>query len=171
MDLERYDRYPWFDKRRDSLPLGENFPGLIFQAIRECQVAVVVLSEKYFTSKWPMLELNALVTAQMENMNMKILPVYVRISPTQCRDESYIRKWVSMWHHMAENDKRVNVEEWKQALNVLLSINGISLHGGTSEVQCRRKIVKAICKLVPPNTFIDDSYIEGKSRFCEVRWS
>lgn len=48
VDLERCDRYPFFDTRRYSLPYGENFPNLIFEAIEHCEVGVVILSEEYF---------------------------------------------------------------------------------------------------------------------------
>ncbi|KAG0620243.1 hypothetical protein M758_4G201100 [Ceratodon purpureus] len=47
IDLEGCDRYPFFDKRQCSLPIGEEFPKLIFDAIRQCQVGVVILSEDF----------------------------------------------------------------------------------------------------------------------------
>jgi hypothetical protein len=47
VDLERCDRYPFFDKRRNSFRIGEKFPKLIFDAIEQCWVAVVVLSESF----------------------------------------------------------------------------------------------------------------------------
>ena len=163
----------FFDKCRDSLPVGKNFPDLIFETIKQCEVGVVVLSEEYFTrSKWPMHELNAMVKAQKENANMTIVPVFLDISREQCRDECHIQEWVSKWYGWAEADKRVDVEEWKQALRVFGPINDLSCVGGApGEVQCREEIVQAICKLVPPNTIMDDSYVQGRSRLCKVRES
>ncbi|KAG0596072.1 hypothetical protein M758_UG222100 [Ceratodon purpureus] len=32
-DLRSVDRHPFFDKDRDSLPIGDNFPNRIFRAI------------------------------------------------------------------------------------------------------------------------------------------
>jgi hypothetical protein len=72
VDLEQCDRYPFFDKRWDSLPIGRNFPKLIFEAIEQCEVGVVVLSKEFFTrSKWPMLELAAMV----KRSKIVIIPV------------------------------------------------------------------------------------------------
>lgn len=51
-----------FEKSRSSLPIGEPFPNLIFNAIEQCAVGVVVLLEEFFTkSKWLMLELVAMM--------------------------------------------------------------------------------------------------------------
>ena len=62
VDLERYDRYLFFDKLCNSLPIGEKFPKLIFDAIEQCEVGVLILSKEIFIkSKWPMLELDAMV--------------------------------------------------------------------------------------------------------------
>jgi hypothetical protein len=86
VDLERYDRYPFFDKRRHSLGIGQHFPKAIFQAIRQCQVGVVILSEEFFTrTKWPMLELAALVESkkQSSNSELVIMPVFLGISREQ----------------------------------------------------------------------------------------
>ncbi len=46
-ELVRCLRYPVFDLREDSLPVGENFPELIFRAIEQCYVGVVILSEDF----------------------------------------------------------------------------------------------------------------------------
>jgi hypothetical protein len=41
VDLMRHDRHPFFDRLRSSLPIGDNFPNLIFDAIEQCEVANV----------------------------------------------------------------------------------------------------------------------------------
>ena len=56
VQLERCYRFPFLHKRRESLPIGENFPRHIFDAIRQCHVGVVI----FFSSKWPMMELVAM---------------------------------------------------------------------------------------------------------------
>jgi hypothetical protein len=52
-DLEGCKHFPFFDKRPSSLPKGKRFAKLILKAAQQCQMAVVVLSEDYVTSKWP----------------------------------------------------------------------------------------------------------------------
>ncbi|KAG0590564.1 hypothetical protein KC19_1G109900 [Ceratodon purpureus] len=77
LELEAHCRYPFFDKRHNSLPIGENFPQHIFDAIQQCYVGVVILSEEFFTSKWPMMELMAMVEEiGKRKSNLKIFPVF-----------------------------------------------------------------------------------------------
>ena len=55
-DLERHYHFPFFDRRPSCLPKGDRFPELILKAPQQCEMAVVVVSKDYFTSKWPMIE-------------------------------------------------------------------------------------------------------------------
>ncbi|KAG0631760.1 hypothetical protein M758_1G277600 [Ceratodon purpureus] len=169
VDLERWDRYPFFDKRRDSLPIGENFPHHIFEAIKQCQVGVVILSEDFFTrSKWPMIELVAMVKeAKTRGLGFKIIPVFLCVSLDKFRDLTKWKEWVSCWQEMAMKDKRVNVDEWNEALRYLQPINSM-VYDGLGEVKFRRAIVEEICKVVLPRTRLEDSHIQGRSRLCKV---
>ena len=76
-DLEKCYHFAFFDERDSSLPKGERFPELILRAAGQCRMAVVVVSEEYFVSKWPMIELHAFVQARLRsNPDLKILPVF-----------------------------------------------------------------------------------------------
>jgi hypothetical protein len=107
-ELERWGYNPFFDIRDDSLPKGKKFPELIFHAARQCRVAILVLSEEFFTnSKWPMLELAAFVDAQKRNSGKEspdvyILPVYLGLSRVECRKDENIRRWQRRWEEMEE---------------------------------------------------------------------
>lgn len=52
-DLRNEGYLPFFHKDPASLPKGEKFPERIFQFARECDVAVVVLSEIIFCQSGP----------------------------------------------------------------------------------------------------------------------
>lgn len=97
VDLERCDRHPFLDKRRESLPIGSEFPSLIFQAIEQCLVGVVILSHEFFTSKWPMLELVAMTNFKKRKPDYVIMPVLLGISLSECQDSDNHRKWLSEW--------------------------------------------------------------------------
>jgi hypothetical protein len=170
VDLERCDRYPFFDKRHSSLPFGENFPQLIFQAIQGCQVGVVVLSQDFFIrTKWPMLELVAMAKLKQQNPNFMIIPVFLHISHTECRDEMNRSHWLSVWREWAFSDNRINLQEWKEAFELLGPTKGLAFNEGLGEVKFREEIVEAICMVVPPKNRWDDSHVQGKSRVCKVR--
>ena len=164
VDLERHDRYPFFDKRRYSLPIGRHFPKLIFEAIQQCQVGVVVLSEDFFIrSKWPMLEL----VAMTKNPKLVIIPVFLGVSLKQVQDPKHQKKWLSIWNGWAQKDKRVDIEGWCGALKALGPVNSL-VYDGLSKVSFREKIVQAICGIVLPQTRWKDSHVQGRSRLLQV---
>jgi hypothetical protein len=172
LDIERHDRYPFFDKCQNSLPIGCNFPDLIFQAINQCQVALVVLSEDFFSRiKWPLLELAALVKRKTHDPKLIIMPVFLGLTHEQCRLKLNHDRWMRVWQDWAVADSRIDLREWQEALKVLGYTNGISLSEVSDEVKCRRKIVEAVCKEVPPRTRWDDSHVQGRSRLSMVRFS
>jgi len=75
-ELKCLNYSPFFDQNSDSLPKGERFPPHLFKVAKQCLLAMIVLSERYLTSKWPMLELTAFVKARKrKNRNMKLLPL------------------------------------------------------------------------------------------------
>ncbi|KAG0559634.1 hypothetical protein KC19_10G120200 [Ceratodon purpureus] len=168
VDLERCDRHPFFDKRRSSLPIGEKFPPLIFDAIRQCHAGVLVLSKEFFTkTKWPMLELVAMVRElKSPNSRLKLIPVFYKLPREEWLDDENRSKWIAQWKEWANVDERICIEEWKKALDALKSINSLMMRDG--EVQLRKEIVDAVCKIVLPETRWDDSHVQGRSRLCEI---
>ncbi|KAG0557048.1 hypothetical protein KC19_11G098900 [Ceratodon purpureus] len=169
VDLESCNRSVFFDTRSDSLPKGEPFPQHIFKAIQECQVGVVVLSEEFFSSKWPMLELVAMSKRmRLGNSRLKIMPIFLSLSPVECRDVTNHGRWLSTWLEWAQEDKRMDIEEWKEVVKLLGRMNGFVYKVGLGEVRFRKEIVKDICKVVLPTTTWDDSHVEGGSRLCKI---
>ena len=170
-DLEGFHHFPFFDKREDSLPKGERFPELIFQAAKHCRVAVVVLSEEFFTrTKWPMLELDAFVKAQKErNGYPRILPLFFKLSRAQCRESARRELWSEVWRGWARKDPKIVVEDWVNALNVFGPINGLE-YKSEGEVSYRKAARSTIIRLVPPDLQFDTTSYQGSERFCKVRF-
>ncbi|KAG0556588.1 hypothetical protein KC19_11G065200 [Ceratodon purpureus] len=168
-DLERFHRFPFFDKREDSLPKGERFPDLIFQAAKQCRVAVVVVSEEFFTrTKWPMLELDAFVKAQKErNGYPRILPLFFKLSRAQCRESARRELGLEVWRGWARHDSKIVVEDWVNALDVFGPINGLE-YRSEGEVSYRRAARSAIIRLVPPELQFDTTSYQGSERFCKL---
>ena len=168
VDLQRRDRYPFFDKLRSSLPIGERFPKRIFDAIEQCHVGVVVLSEEFFMSKWPMLELHAMVKKYKKpKSRMTIIPVFYLISVDDMKDSKKRKQWMSKWKELALKDKRIHVQDWIECSKVLESIKGL-MKESMDDVKFREEIVKVICQKVPSETRWDDSHVQGRLRICEV---
>lgn len=171
VDLERCHYYPFFDKRDRSLPKGKKFPELILQAAQQCQVAVLILSEDFFTrTKWPMLELEAFVEAQKKDpKKISILPVYLGISRHDCTKNATRRlEWIALWREWAKSEERIDVEKWVEALKVIGPSNGIDYVQSLGEVSLRQHIVSAIWGLVPPEITWSVGQIQGRNRICDV---
>lgn len=170
VDLENAGYSPFFDKRPDSLPKGERFPELIFEAAKKCLVAVVVLSKEFFISKWPMLELVAFVKAKKSvNPTLKILPLFYNLRAKDFEDQQIRKDVISLAEYLAKVDGRINPQEWKDSIDVLKSTNGEDYTNfGGSEVAYRKAILASICKMCKPNVQFDLSSMEGKDRMCNV---
>lgn len=152
-DLERAKQAPFFDKRPDSLPKGEKFAQLIFQAARQCKLAIVVISEEYFSrSKWPMLELATFVKAD----KCTILPLFLGLSCKEFSDLQRRELWFARWAEWAEEDSRIRVDEWKHALKELDRTNGMEYSEAFGEVAYRKEVVGTACTIVRENLQLDE---------------
>jgi hypothetical protein len=173
--LEQRGHNPFFDKLPSSLPKGEKLPELILKAAQLCEMAVVVVSEEYFMSKWPMIELHAFVQAikKKSNTKLKSLPLFYGLSVGEFLDEKRQKRWFQEWKKWAKDDpkKQINVGEWKEALELLRSYNGISYNRELQEiVPYQNDIVSHICDLISPDIKWYDSHVQGKSNICTVRY-
>jgi hypothetical protein len=172
--LQQRGHNPFFDKLPSSLPKGERFSELILKAAHQCEIAVVVVSEEYFTSKWPMLELHAFTQAIKKKFNtkLKILPLFYGLSLYEFLDEKRQERWFQMWETWAKVDlkDRIKVGEWMDALDMLRSYNGISYNRELQEIVIyRNDVVSHICNLILPDIKWYDSHVQGKVNICKVQ--
>ena len=169
VELESRLRFPFFDKRPSSLPKGERFPDLIKAAVAQCKMMVVVVSNEYFTSKWPMIELNGFMQATKKDKNLKILPLFYGLNVEEFSDSRRHKKWFKKWETMAKADARIKVAEWKESLKLFGAFNGLVYERHSKEVVAYRKeIVSNICKSIPSNIKYDESHVQGRSKLCQV---
>lgn len=165
-DLERAKLSPFFDKRPESLPKGEVFARYIFRAAQQCELAIVVLSEEYFSrGKWPMLELSALVKSK----KCKILPLFYKLSSKEFSDTERRERWYRKWDEWAQADPRIRIEDWKSAVRELDGRNGLEYPEALGEVYYRRDIVAtahAIMKKVSVRKTVCLLHPHSKSTKC-----
>jgi hypothetical protein len=167
-ELERCLRYPFFDLRAESLPIGENFPAHIFRAIEQCYVGVVILSEEFLTTKWPMMELVEMVKEAEKRKNFTIIPVFLRTSPLDVNNVEKYQHWQLCWKDLLLKSKgHLKVGECEAAVKYLRSLNGL-VNKWSRNSQFVKVIVDAICAIVPAEIKLEDSHIQGRSRLCKV---
>ena len=161
IDLQRVHHFGiFFDIDDASLPKGENFPSRIFEAAKHCELAIVVMSDEYFTRKWPMLELKSFLESQKKRPELKILPVFYKLSIDEFRQQKRQRSFRKTWNKMSSDC------QWEEVVKVISSTNGIHLR--SSEPALRNEIVKATFKLVTPHLLSDDSNVQGKTRISKI---
>eukprot|EP01018_Ginkgo_biloba_P006351 Gb_41787 [translate_table: standard] len=108
----------FFDKDWESLPKGREFSSLIFENARNCKVAILVLSDEFLTSKWPMLELEMIVEAKnFTNTDVAILPLFYNISVGTLRQKLGNKFKGKVFH--VEFGRENFVKMQKQVLKVL----------------------------------------------------
>ena len=168
--LRSVHHYPFLDVWKDSLPLGDKFADILLQASKQCQLAIVVVSDNFFMSKWPMLELASFVEAKNGvNPEMKILPLFYRLTVAQFKDPERRRVWFEKWERLKESDKHLDISSWEDALRVMGGQNG-AVHCGIEqdEVKYIESIVQMVFRSVPPDVLYDDSHVKGGTHLREV---
>ena len=173
--MKRRYHFPFFDRRPSSLPKGERFPKLILKVAQQCEMAVVVVSKEYFTSKWPMIELNTFVQTRLMqeeqklSTKLKILPLFYGLSVVEFGSKKRKTQWHRKWKDLAKKDSQIDVNEWKESLKVLGSFNGIEYHPNKKALEVfQEEIVNQICKEVVLDVKWDDSHVQGGSNICQV---
>ena len=147
----------FFDK---AMPMGVNFAQKIKQAIEQCELAIVVMSEDYFKSYWPMVELAEIVKAQKSQKQKKvhIVPLYYKLTVNDYKEERRRKEWRDKWeliinahpNHFQQPDNEL--ECWVEALKALSpTLKGGVFISGNSEEDYIEEIVNDVCQLVAPS--------------------
>ena len=160
-DLLSANHKAFFDIK-DTLPKGSRFPDIIKRAARGCKLGVVVLSNDFLTSKWPMLELEMLVLER--DPKAIVLPLFYKISPEELGSPEKLSEWRCVWKEKAGQ----HADQWERAVKGLRSFNGEVFIPGTSEVAYIKRVVHLICNLVQSSISYDLSPIQGHQRFAKV---
>ncbi|KAI5059398.1 hypothetical protein GOP47_0025717 [Adiantum capillus-veneris] len=99
--LRHANHRPFFDKDPiDSLRPGLDYPSRIFQACRASKMGVIVLSEDYVTSLWPMLELQHLFLPCSPDVRL-IYPLFYELQPSDLAIPANLLRWEECWAKQA----------------------------------------------------------------------
>ena len=167
-DLKGMKQHAFFDQDSDCLPKTTKFGPEILEAATRCRVGVVVVSEGYLTSKWPMLELSKFVESKVE-----LFPLFFKLSPSDLKGTEVETRWKRSWREMVERGevKEEVLELWSKAVKELRSSNGLEYGKfSNSEYNYRAAVVKEICRLLPPKLEWSTSDIQGCDHLCMVHW-
>ncbi|KAG0586223.1 hypothetical protein KC19_2G073400 [Ceratodon purpureus] len=170
-DLRAVHQRPFFDQDSDSLVKGEELHAQILEAARRCRVAVVVVSEGFLTSLWPMLELSWFV-----KYGVPLFPLFFKLPPDDLDESNVETKWKpKYWRKLVDKGevKEEVLETWSKAVEKLRNSIGVDYaHYVNSELKYRKDVVGEICKLWPRRMKyaidVPKDKIQGYERLCKV---
>ncbi|KAJ9554587.1 hypothetical protein OSB04_018632 [Centaurea solstitialis] len=131
-------------KDAQTLPWGKPIGPLLFKAIEESQIAVIVFSQTYVDSAWCLQELEHVMKCKDER-GLIVLPIFYHIDPSELRKNNG-KYGAALAKHESENK---NVESWRKALTdaanlvgFTINIDGFAAYG--PEPELTRRIVNTI---------------------------
>ncbi|KAI5078742.1 hypothetical protein GOP47_0006413 [Adiantum capillus-veneris] len=161
--LRRVNHKAFFDQH--SLPKGSTFPQRIKTAALGCELGVVVLSEDFLTSKWPMVELEILVLQR--GPKAKVLPLFYKLGPADLGSPANLTRWQQVWKEQFGASVDI-IDNWSKALRSLKAFHGEKFTQGTSETAYINTVVRSLCKVVPSPVPEDLSQIQGLHHLAKV---
>ncbi|KAH0745185.1 hypothetical protein KY285_006842 [Solanum tuberosum] len=116
------------DKRLEN---GDSIPEELLKAIEESQVALVIFSKNYATSRWCLNELVKIMECKEENGQI-VIPVFYDVYPSDVRKQTE-----SFAAAFAEHEKKYKddveamqkVKGWRTALSAAADLKGCNVHG------------------------------------------
>ncbi|KAG5574244.1 hypothetical protein H5410_054378 [Solanum commersonii] len=116
------------DKRLEN---GDSIPKELLKAIEESQVALVIFSKNYATSRWCLNELVKIMECKEENGQI-VIPVFYDVYPSDVRKQTE-----SFAAAFAEHEKKYKddveamqkVKGWRTALSAAADLKGCNVHG------------------------------------------
>lgn len=95
------------------------------KVVATCSLCILVLSHEFFTtSKWPMMQLVAMLSCRPTSNS--ILPVYFKINISQFKDYKSVQPiWFDKWEEWAKEDSHINLEAWKVAVAEIEDYTGV----------------------------------------------
>jgi hypothetical protein len=136
---------------RESLPIAEEFPEQIQQELDRTQVGVVIITEEFFQSPWPMIELRSFVDSKNSHPKgeRKILPLFYRLSADEVKAGLRARSWDEKWRQMSTDKHPVNVQEYREAVAALCNTTGIEYNARNNghDLDYIKKTLKEVVKI------------------------
>ncbi|XP_015159497.1 TMV resistance protein N-like [Solanum tuberosum] len=127
------------DKR---LEIGDSIPEELLKAIEESQVALVIFSKKYATSRWCLNELVKIMECK-EEKGLIVIPVFYDVYPSVVRKQKKSFK-VAFDQHESEyandDEGKQKVKGWRTALSAAADLKGCNVHRRI-ESECIKELV------------------------------
>ncbi|KAM3200869.1 hypothetical protein P3L10_033232 [Capsicum annuum] len=125
---------------------GDSIPEKILKVIKDSQVALVIFSETYATSRWCLDELVNIMECTKDKNGKTVIPVFYGVDATDVRNQSKSFAEAFAKHKLKYNDDgegMLKVQRWRTALSAAANLKGYVFPNGV-ESDCIEHIVDGI---------------------------
>ncbi|XP_030933483.1 TMV resistance protein N-like isoform X7 [Quercus lobata] len=126
----------------EELERGKSISKL-FEAIEESQIAIIIFSKSYASSKWCLDEL-AKINKCREEMRLEVFPIFYDVDPSDVRKQIGNFEQTFIDHQKCEDNIK-KVETWRTALKEVANISGWHLQN-RHESEFIQHVVKEMMK-------------------------
>ncbi|KAK6775003.1 hypothetical protein RDI58_026004 [Solanum bulbocastanum] len=115
------------DKRLEQ---GDSISGELLKAIKESQVALIVFSRNYATSRWCLNELVKIMECKEEENGQTVIPIFYDVDPSHVRYQSDIFAEAFAKHESRYKDDVEGIQKvkgWRTALTAATNLKGYDI--------------------------------------------
>ncbi|XP_028945095.1 TMV resistance protein N-like [Malus domestica] len=136
------------------LTRGEEISSALLQAIEESRISIIVLSEKYLSSRWCLDELVHILECRKSRQQI-VWPVFYTVDPSHVRNHtgSFGEAFTELECKFKDNKKKILA--WRSAVKEAANLSGYPLKKEDSEATLINKIVKKILVEVLQRTYLN----------------
>ncbi|KAK4712988.1 hypothetical protein R3W88_018895 [Solanum pinnatisectum] len=146
------------DKRLEH---GDSIPQELLKAIIESQVALIVFSKNYATSRWCLNELVKIMECKCENGQM-VIPVFYDVDPSHVRNQTESFAEAFAEHEIKYKDDVEGMEKvqgWRTVLTAAANLKGYDIRDGIESENIQQivnYISSKLCKIAYSSSSLQD---------------
>ncbi|XP_015169954.1 TMV resistance protein N-like isoform X1 [Solanum tuberosum] len=132
------------DKRLEQ---GDSISEELLKAIEESQVALIIFSKNYATSRWCLNELVKIMECKEEENGQTVIPIFYDVDPSNVRYQSESFAEAFAKHESTYKDDvegMQKVQGWRNALTATGNLKGYDIRGGIDQSKEIEQIVDHI---------------------------
>ncbi|XP_050131204.1 disease resistance protein RPV1-like isoform X19 [Malus sylvestris] len=147
------------------LTKGEEISPALLQAIEESRISIIVLSEKYVSSRWCLDELVHILECRKSRQQI-VWPVFYKVDPSHVRNHtgSFGEAFTELECKFKDNKKKILA--WRSAVKEAANLSGYPLKKEDYEATLISNIVKDILLIVLDGTYLDEPKYQVGIQSC-----